>query len=265
MQDQVNAKKSIGLSAVKARLDAEVTARNHQDELCEQRPDPLWVAREQENDAAILLCALYGYGNARLIVRFLRSLDFSLLHSDEAQIRRVFQNRYYRFQNSEDVIQSLITMRRLCLHVTIQETFMQGYNKEHSVIDGLNVLLEAIFTCNAYRSRGYNFLFGTPVVKTRTHAPMKRWMMFLRWMVRRDALDLGRWQGIDRAHLIMPLDTHTFNVSHALGLLQRKSYDLQAALELTCKLREFDAADPLKYDFALYRIGQEKRLTHIHI
>lgn len=87
---------------------------------------------------------------------------------------------------------------------------------------------------------------------------MKRWMMYLRWMVRSDAIDMGLWQGVSTSDLIVPLDTHTFNVSKRLGLLERRSYDLQAALELTDTLRCFDPDDPVKYDFALYRLGQER-------
>ena len=89
---------------------------------------------------------------------------------------------------------------------------------------------------------------------------MKRWMMYLRWMVRKDNIDMGLWGSVDKKDLIMPLDTHTFNVSRRVGLLQRKRYDLEAALELTETLRGFDRDDPIKYDFALYRIGQEKML-----
>ncbi|WP_321778370.1 DUF2400 family protein [Sulfurimonas sp.] len=84
--------------------------------------------------------------------------------------------------------------------------------------------------------------------------------MFLRWMVRKDNIDMGLWKNINKADLIMPLDTHTFNVSLKLGLLKRKTYDLQSAIELTQTLKIFDKDDPLKYDFALYRIGQEKIL-----
>jgi uncharacterized protein (TIGR02757 family) len=86
-------------------------------------------------------------------------------------------------------------------------------------------------------------------------------MMYLRWMVRRDAIDMGLWSGVRRSDLIIPLDTHTFHVSRTLGLLQRRSYDLQAAVELTERLRTFDPQDPVRYDFALYRLGQEKLLT----
>lgn len=49
-------------------------------------------------------------------------------------------------------------------------------------------------------------------------------------------------------------------MAHALGLLKRKSYDFKAVQELTCNLRAFDANDPVKYDFALFRLGQEKAI-----
>ena len=84
--------------------------------------------------------------------------------------------------------------------------------------------------------------------------------MFLRWMVREDILDLGLWKGIRKEDLILPLDTHTFKVSQKMKLLERKTYDLKSALLVTKKLKEFDNFDPIKYDFALYRIGQEKIL-----
>ena len=79
-----------------------------------------------------------------------------------------------------------------------------------------------------------------------------------RWMVRSDALDMGLWSKIDKKDLLMPLDTHTFKVSQRLGLLKRKTYDMKATIELTNKLKKFDNSDPIKYDFALYRLGQEK-------
>ena len=55
----------------------------------------------------------------------------------------------------------------------------------------------------------------------------------------------------------MPLDTHTFKVGQKLGLIERKVYDFKAVLELTEALKKFDKFDPVKYDFALYRLGQE--------
>jgi uncharacterized protein (TIGR02757 family) len=76
----------------------------------------------------------------------------------------------------------------------------------------------------------------------------------------RDGIDFGLWKRVEKKDLIIPLDTHTFNVSHKLGLLNRKTYDLESAILLTNKLKEFDKTDPVKYDFALYRIGQNENL-----
>ena len=41
----------------------------------------------------------------------------------------------------------------------------------------------------------------------------------------------------------MPLDTHTFKIAQKLNLLQRKRYDLESAVLLTSKLKEFDLND----------------------
>ena len=79
--------------------------------------------------------------------------------------------------------------------------------------------------------------------------------MFLRWMVRRDEIDFGLWKEIPTSALLIPLDLHTGNVSRQLGLLTRSQNDRQAVLELTCRLREFDPVDPIRYDFALFGLG----------
>ncbi|MGX3011728.1 TIGR02757 family protein [Helicobacter sp. 23-1044] len=106
---------------------------------------------------------------------------------------------------------------------------------------------------------GLKFLIGQRATNAHS-SPLKRWNLFLRWMVRKDNIDFGFWGEVSRADLILPLDTHTFRLSQKLGLLKRKSYDLRSALEITANLGRFCADDPVKYDFALYRLGQEKML-----
>jgi uncharacterized protein (TIGR02757 family) len=85
----------------------------------------------------------------------------------------------------------------------------------------------------------------------------KRINMFLRWMVRQDnkGVDLGIWKNISPASLSCPLDVHSGNVARKLGLLTRKQNDGKALAELDLQLREFDANDPVKYDFALFGLG----------
>ena len=248
------------LEAVKLRLDAEVAKRNSLEELHLSRPDPIMPAREHHDEYIALLCALFGYGRADSIIKFLYSLDFSLIDATEKQIEKELAPFYYRFQNGEDVVEIFRTLHRLKQENTLEELFYRGYREEQSVISGLNSVIASMQDINQYESRGYSFLVGREVTKTKGNSAMKRWMMYLRWMVRSDNIDMGLWSKVDKKDLIMPLDTHTFNVSKKLGLLQRKSYDLEAALELTQTLRTFDEIDPIKYDFALYRIGQEKMI-----
>lgn len=234
--------------------------RNHAAEVCYERPDPILVAQRYKEPHIALTCALFAYGRADLIVRFLDSLEFSLIDADESDIDKAFSSHYYRFQNTEDIKQFFITLRRLKLEAEMETLFTQAYAPERSVLEGMNAVIAKMQSLNAYESRGYRFLVGSPVTKYKGGATMKRWMMFLRWMVRNDAIDFGLWRDVDTADLLMPLDTHTFKVSQKFGLLKRKNYDMQAVVELTEKLKKFDPLDPVKYDFALYRIGQEQLL-----
>jgi len=245
---------------IKEKLDLEVSKRNTKDEVNEDRLDPILVAHRYNDETISLICALFAYGNVKQIVKFLNSLDFSLLSKDDDEITNTLVNHYYRFQKSDDIIALFIALKRLNEKSSLQEIFKKGYIVNKNVIEGINEVIRVIKELYPYESRGYNFLIGKITTKTKGSGALKRWMMYLRWMVRKDNIDMGLWSGVDKKDLIIPLDTHTFNVGKKLGLLQRKSYDLQTAIELTNTLKSFDNADPLKYDFALYRIGQEQLL-----
>ena len=246
------------LKQIKALLDNEVEARNNRSELSFEKPDPLFVASQYQDESIALICALFGYGNAGLIVQFLQSLDFSLLEASDAQIREALSSHYYRFQNSEDVAALFIALKRLRSLESIEDIFYAGYKKEANILDGLWQFIERLQTVYPRETRGYTFLVGSIPKKVLSAGTYKRYMMYLRWMVRKDALDMGLWSKIDKKDLLMPLDTHTFQVSRRLGLLTRKTYDMKASIALTDTLRTFDPKDPIKYDFALYRLGQEK-------
>ena len=85
----------------------------------------------------------------------------------------------------------------------------------------------------------------------------KRLFLYLRWMVRSDAVDLGAWPRVSAARLVMPLDAHIFRFARALGLTARSSPDLKAAREVTTLLRDLEPRDPLRYDFNLCHLGME--------
>jgi uncharacterized protein (TIGR02757 family) len=83
----------------------------------------------------------------------------------------------------------------------------------------------------------------------------KRLNLFLRWMVRRDNVDPGGWEGVSPAQLIVPLDVHMYRICSALGLTTRAQADLRAASEITRGFRRFAPDDPARYDFAISHVG----------
>ena len=216
------------------------------------------VASLYQDESIALICALFAYGNAKLIVKFLESLDFSLLDATDEVITQSLTSSYYRFQNPQDVAGIFIAIKRLKEVESIENIFYEGYKKEHHILDGLWHFITTLQNIAPRETKGYRFLVGAVPRKINSAGTYKRYMMYLRWMVRKDEIDMGLWRKIDKKDLLMPLDTHTFHVSQRLGLLTRKTYDMKAVIELTETLKGFDSSDPIKYDFALYRLGQEK-------
>ena len=289
---------------LKNLLDSQYELRNTEFELSLDKPDPLFAVREnlaQKNiDEIAVVCALLAYGNAGQILKTLMKFErnFALL-GDKSAIKRA-NFPLYRFQTSDDIKNLFLALSEIIECGGIKRVFMEAYlaqknanlakNRSDScessgesksidspVICGINAMIDALFGAlqknGANLTQGLRFLIGQKATNPRTSSPLKRWNLFLRWVVRKDNIDLGLWQNpqnaqdshesksyIDKADLILPLDTHTFRLSKKLNLLQGKTYNLHSALEITRNLAKFCSEDPVKYDFALYRLGQEKLL-----
>jgi uncharacterized protein (TIGR02757 family) len=107
----------------------------------------------------------------------------------------------------------------------------------------------------AVNSGRYSKHISNPGSEDSGGSACKRLNLTLRWLVREGPVDLGLWKSIKPAALYIPLDVHVARTARKLGLLQRKSNDKKAVIELTEKLREFCPQDPVKYDFALFGMG----------
>jgi uncharacterized protein (TIGR02757 family) len=83
----------------------------------------------------------------------------------------------------------------------------------------------------------------------------KRLNLFLRWMVRKDVVDLGVWTTVSPARLIVPLDTHVIRLGQCLRLTRYQSPGWKMAAEITASLRAIDPVDPVRYDFSLCHVG----------
>lgn len=146
--------------------------------------------------------------------------------------------------------------------------FLQNYyQKNESLETAFSQFIQPTDADIGNGIRGFHDLFFSlenAPQRTRKHvatparkSSCKRINMFLRWMVRQDdkGVDFGLWKNISPSQLLMPLDVHVDRIARRLGLLTRKQTDWLSVLELTENLRQFDAADPVKYDFALFGVG----------
>ena len=115
-------------------------------------------------------------------------------------------------------------------------------------------------THNGHITKGLSYLLPRPTAGS----ACKRLNLFLRWMVRNDDVDAGLWKSIDKTRLIVPVDVHIARLCRILGLYSRKTASLSTAVKITESFAEIEPADPVKYDFALTRIGILENCTGQH-
>jgi uncharacterized protein (TIGR02757 family) len=185
-------------------------------------------------------------------------------------------NEPFRFvmEHSEKDLKLLLGFRHRTFNDTDLMYFVDFFRRHYQKYESL----ETAFLCdggfkNVEESLIYfehNF-FNHPHAPARTHkhvatparnSACKRLNMFLRWMVRKDdkGVDFGLWEKIPPHALICPIDLHVDRTARQLGLIKRKQTDWKTALELTHVLREMDADDPVRYDFALFGLSVENKL-----
>jgi len=124
-----------------------------------------------------------------------------------------------------------------------------------NVWEGFGLFREEMAGANSGR---YSKHISNPGAEDRGGSACKRLNLALRWLVRGGAVDLGLWKKIKTDALFIPLDVHVARTARRLGLLERKSNDKKAVIELTQNLRAFDGFDPIKYDFALFGMSALK-------
>lgn len=243
-------------------LDTYYHYRNENEDF--STPDPLVVAKKYVSkpyfEIVALTCAMFSYGRASSIVQFLQKIDFDLLQKDLATIEKVDFPKY-RLQTSKDVKDFFSILYKIYHNGGIRSIIVAGY-KKYGILGAINAGIYSFYREQSYEksSRGMKHLLSVPIpLDTLNASPKKRWNLFLRWLVRKDSIDFGLWDEISTKDLILPLDTHIFNICKKLQLSQGKTYNLKFAISATEALKKFDADDPVKYDFALYRIGQEKQ------
>ena len=227
--------------------------------------DPISVphrfTRLQDIEIAGLLTAIMAWGQRKTIIsnanRLMQMMDdapYDFIRHHQDTDRKRFESLCHRTLQSDDILYLV--------------TVLQDYYRKEMSLEAAFAGPMGVDDADVYAGlEGFhNMMFDQPWVleRTRKHiatpvrkSSCKRLNMYLRWMVRRDdrEVDFGLWKRITPGQLVIPLDVHVGNVARRLGLLRRETNDWQAAKELTECLKQFDPADPVRYDFALFGAG----------
>lgn len=247
-------------SDMKSFLDEKAEAYNRPDFI---ENDPISVPHRfqlcQDIEIAGFLTAVISWGNRKSIIRSAENMigwmgnspyDF-VMNFCESDLEKIGDKAVHRTFSAEDFRFFLKTLHRIYRENHSMETLFVPASGEQNFYHALERFRTGFFRENTtHRSHKH-------ISSTYKNSAAKRLMMYLRWMVRNDkkGVDFGLWQQISPALLSIPLDVHTGNISRKLGLVKRTQNDWKTVEELDLKLRKMDAADPAKYDFALFGLG----------
>lgn len=240
------------------------------------KTDPICIphifSKKQDIEIAGFFAAIFAWGIRKTIINKSKLLmqlmdnsphDFCVNHTD-TDLRRL-EGFCHRTFNDTDLLYFISFFK---FHYTKNDSLESAFF--NSKIVNKNSSLENNSVVESGLNHFYNYFFSLEDVSHRTKkhiaspqkkSTCKRLNMYLRWMVRDDkkGVDFGIWKSISPAQLICPVDVHVARVAKRLQLLHRDAVDWLAAVELTKALRNFDAGDPVKYDFALFNLGIEER------
>jgi uncharacterized protein (TIGR02757 family) len=229
-------------------------------------PDPLeflYLYDEPDDREVVgLIASTLAYGRVKQILRSVgNALDRMGPHpaafvrdSTPDSLRRAFEGFKHRFTAGDDLCRMLDGVRRTVdEHGTLGGFFSTLLRPEdETVLPALTSFVGAVTdaSCVASGTEG-----SCPLPDPERGSACKRLHLFLRWMVRSDDVDPGGWDAVPASKLIVPLDTHMHRLSLTLGLTDRRHANGRTALEVTSAFRKFSPDDPVKYDFALTRLG----------
>lgn len=225
-------------------------------------PDPLEFLYDYENIAdreiSGLIAAVLAYGRVAQILKSVKLVlermtlgpYLFLKRSSPDMLYDTFKDFKHRFTTGRELSCLLTNIKNIITRYgSLNKCFLRSMKEEEKTVHCAT--LDFAKNLNLSTENRCGSLVPSPI----GGSAFKRLNLYLRWMVRKDNVDPGGWIGISKSKLIIPLDTHMYRISFGLGFTARKQADIKTALEITDALRKFDEKDPVKYDFALTRLG----------
>lgn len=222
----------------------------------------------EDKEAAGLISALMALGNVKQIQKSLSAIFKVLKPTPYRALQRwnkideiiIEKNICHRFFNSYAIGAFLYAIHRVILdYGTLKTLFVPNLTSNDTLQNGLQGIRD-VFYNYAFSFYAHEKKLKTLFASPRQGGACKRWLLFLRWMVRpNDCVDTGLWNEINPSALIIPVDTHVCRIAKLLRLTKKKNPSWAMAEEITKNLKNLDPLDPVKYDFALTRIGMLHR------
>ncbi|MCE5330187.1 TIGR02757 family protein [bacterium] len=227
-------------------------------------PDPLEFLYNydyiKDREIAGLIASLLAYGRVRQILKSVSIVlnfigePFNYLDlSSKKVIYQDFKNFKHRFTTGEDISSLLYAAKEIINEYgSIGNCFYLSMNKnDDSILPALRKLIKKF---GEKIDNRFNSLISIP----EGSSAFKRFNLYLRWMVRKDNVDPGGWENISASKLIIPLDVHMYRICCGLNFTNRKQADIKSAVSITNCFKVYAPDDPVKFDFALTRLGMNK-------
>jgi len=219
--------------------------------------DPLNI----EVSGLIASCLSYGKQSIfrPIVQRILDQMGHSpvnyLLESDPSVWTNDFDWFRYRFTTKYDLMCLMLATRNIIkTYGTIEFSF--GFDVIPNIHSAMSSFVDRMYNQDFSPlgpigdMKGFKYLLPHPV----KNSACKRLNMFVRWMCRRDEIDVGIWK-FDKSKLVIPLDTHINRISKKLGLTTKSGTSWKVAEDITDSLRQLNPKDPLIYDFPICNAG----------
>ncbi|MBY0244684.1 MAG: TIGR02757 family protein [Sphingobacteriaceae bacterium] len=234
--------------------------------------DPICIphqySKKQDIEIAAFFAAILAWGQRKTIINKCNDLlvrmdnkpyDFILNHQDN-DLKSMLGFKHRTFNDTDLLYFVSFLKHHYQQNDSLEKAFLSPKLQSDGLIieQSLNYFRRYFFSLPDFPHRTMKHI-SSPFQKS----TCKRLNMFLRWMVRKDnkGVDFGIWNTLKTENLICPCDVHVDRVARRLKLITRKQTDWKTAIELTENLRNFDANDPVKYDFALFGLGVEEKLN----
>ncbi len=219
---------------------------------------PRSFTRREDIEIVAFLASIIAWGNRKMILRSCNRLFYGIMES--APYEYIMSERWEYLYDRTNIHRTFFAsdfkyicrgLRSIYSKYGTMETLFIGSD----VWEGIERLRQEMAVVNGGELSRH---ISNPVAsKGKPASACKRIHMMLRWLCRNDGIvDIGLWKGISPSQLMIPLDVHVARTARRLGLVSRKQNDRKTVEELTAKLREMSPDDPVKYDFALFGVGE---------